>query len=153
MATPEVKTQLKRIAELKDQITSLTQQITLRKNELKDLLPHVKTFMDQNNIDDLSEHGGAYKMCRKAKVKQPTLTKIFIASKIDEYLTVHHVRNVNSNDIVEYIYEQRKSLSTQTDELDVRKMNAKKRKAEHQHVELDAIPEEDEETVFTTSSL
>lgn len=146
MSGVEMKMRMQNIAKLKDEITQLTANLAAKKLELKELLPTIETYMNNNEIDEVQMGPtGNYKVCKKARLKQPTLSKKFLTTKVDEFLVSKNIRNIQADEIIEYIFESRKSMGIQIDEVEVRKMTNKKRKAADNHVDLESVPEE---TVF-----
>lgn len=107
---------LNRIAQIKDELVALDARRKELKAELELLMPNVQKFMETKQIDVLQGVGnGKYKVCRKTKTRQPSISRTFIMESIHEYLLKENVRTVDAKHIVAYIYERRKSLAEQVE--------------------------------------
>ena len=121
MTDATTKTRLKRIIELKDQIETFSERIKTCKSEINDILPHIQTSMQTNDIDEFNPVG-QYKIIRREQAKQPALSKQFIQNRIDEYLVSHGVNVIGGTDLVQYIYDKRKQLSEVSEKVNIQKL-------------------------------
>lgn len=140
------RTRLKRIAEIKDIIAAYNEHISICKTELLELLPQVQEYMEINDIDEFDKVG-AYKICRRSRTKQPTMSKKFISSKVEEFLVQKHIHSVSGVDLVDYLYQQRKELGTQIEEIEVKKLTTSTKRKRAEDI-MDSTP-----TVFIASTL